>query len=98
MYASSVNVAGRRPEHPRAITEAMQAAVPRRESPGSRRTAYPDRPSKQSVPITTNREHELHAGEVLHSAISKVYLACLRQMDEDPRWYQRPFVYGLPRR
>lgn len=51
--------------------------------------------SKQSVPITTSREHELHAGEVLHSAISKVYLACLRQMDEDPRWYQRPFVYGF---
>ena len=40
-------------------------------------------------------EQEEHAGEVLHNAIRKVYLACLKQMDDDPRWYQRPFVYGF---
>ena len=38
---------------------------------------------------------ELKSGQLLHSAIQKVYAACLRQMDVDPRWYQRPFVYGF---
>ena len=40
-------------------------------------------------------EDELRSGQLLHSAIQKVYAACLRQMEADPRWYQRPFVYGF---
>jgi len=40
-------------------------------------------------------EHLL--GRYLHGALSKVYLACLLQMVKDPRWAQRPFVYGFAR-
>lgn len=42
-----------------------------------------------------DRETELQHGKVLHTAIQKMYAACLAQMDADPRWYQRPFVYGF---
>ena len=42
-----------------------------------------------------SEEEELRNGQLLHSAIRKVYAACLRQMETDPRWYQRPFVYGF---
>ena len=38
---------------------------------------------------------EARSGQLLHSAIRKVYTACLRQMEADPRWFQRPFVYGF---
>ena len=40
-------------------------------------------------------EAEKHVGRVLHRAIQKMYAACLAQMAIDPRWYQRPFVYGF---
>jgi len=42
-----------------------------------------------------SREEELRIGQLLHSAIKKMYSACLEQMAADPRWYQRPFVYGF---
>ena len=37
------------------------------------------------------------AGELLHTAIVKVYSACVDQMVQNPRWSQRPFVYGFAR-
>jgi hypothetical protein len=37
------------------------------------------------------------AGELLHTAIVKVYRACVDQMVQNPRWAQRPFVYGFAR-
>lgn len=49
--------------------------------------------SSSAAPIPN--EDELRSGQLLHSAIQKVYAACLRQMEADPRWYQRPFVYGF---
>ena len=44
-------------------------------------------------PSSASEEHR--SGQLLHSAIQKVYAACIRQMVVDPRWYQRPFVYGF---
>lgn len=44
---------------------------------------------------TLSAADELRSGQLLHSAIRKVYTACLRQMEADPRWFQRPFVYGF---
>ena len=41
------------------------------------------------------KEEETRLGQLLHSAIQKMYAACLVQMAMDPRWYQRPFVYGF---
>ena len=38
---------------------------------------------------------EDNVGRQLHSAIQKMYAACLVQMAADSRWYQRPFVYGF---
>ena len=40
-------------------------------------------------------EEEKRLGRLLHSAIQKMYANCLVQMASDPRWYQRPFVYGF---
>ena len=37
------------------------------------------------------------AGRLLHSAVQKLYTACLKQMALDKRWFQRPFVYGFAR-
>lgn len=42
-----------------------------------------------------DKEAERELGRVLHTAIQKMYAACLVQMAADPRWYQRPFVYGF---
>ena len=39
--------------------------------------------------------HHHHLGRLLHGGIQKMYAACLVQMAADPRWYQRPFVYGF---
>ncbi len=36
-------------------------------------------------------------GVALHSALQKVYGACLRQMAMDSRWYTRPYIYGFGR-
>ena len=36
-------------------------------------------------------------GASLHSAVVKVYSACLDQMAADSRWFTRPFVYGFAR-
>lgn len=47
------------------------------------------------LPGPSSTSEELRNGELLHSAIRKVYAACIRQMVVDPRWYQRPFVYGF---
>ena len=49
------------------------------------------------TPLGVVAAPEKRAGELLHSAIRKVYSACLEQMIEDARWYQRPFVYGFER-
>ena len=46
-----------------------------------------------SAPL--DRQAELALGRVLHGAIQKMYAACLVQMAADPRWYQRPYVYGF---
>ena len=48
-----------------------------------------------AAPAPLSREAERNVGQVLHSAIQKMYAACLIQMAADPRWYQRPFVYGF---
>jgi len=40
---------------------------------------------------------EGRAGRLLHSGITTVYRACLDQMSKNPRWVQRPFVYGFSR-
>jgi hypothetical protein len=42
-----------------------------------------------------SRDEETRSGQLLHSAVRKVYSACLQQMEADPRWHQRPFVYGF---
>ena len=42
-----------------------------------------------------NHEREQERGQALHRAVQKLYTSCLLQMVEDPRWWQRPFVYGF---
>ena len=42
-----------------------------------------------------SKPDEATVGRLLHSGIQKMYAACLVQMAADPRWYQRPFVYGF---
>ena len=40
---------------------------------------------------------ERTVGQLAHSALRKLYSACLIQMVHDNRWYTRPFVYGFAR-